>query len=101
MPDLNDRLPRMPSNHTVGGKNEGWIPNIVGELNFLYHRTSTVAGGAFYERSTSQNTTIGTGTYMANYYVAFDASRVWSGYKNNVTNIMARNLCIRFLIKYI
>ena len=91
----------MPSNHTPGVKHEGWVPNIVGELNFLYHRTSTVAGGVFYERSTSQNTIIGTGNFLANYYVGFDASRVWSGYKNNVTNIMARNLTILFIIKYI
>ena len=91
----------MATNHTVGGKNEGWAPNITGELNFLYHRTSTVTAGVFYERSNSINTTIGTGSYMANYYVAFDASRAWAGYNNSVTNIMARNLTILFIIKYI
>ena len=90
----------MATNHTVGGKNAGWAPNIVGDLNFLYHRTSSVADGAFYERSPSTNTTIGTGSYMANYYVSFDASRAWAGYNSGVTSIMAQNLTTLFIIKY-
>lgn len=103
LPNLNDRLPRMPSNHTIGGTNEGWAPDIQGEFQVIFHSDSwsQIASGSFYPKGTPPVAHIGGGNYCLNYTLDFMASRSWTGYNSSVTNIMARNLCMLFIIKYI
>lgn len=103
MPNLNDRLPRMPSNHTIGGTNEGWAPDIQGKFKVIYHlgEWDNIASGAFHPQGDVPSATLDGGSYCGNYTIGFMASRSWNGYNSGVTSIMARNLCVRFLIKYI
>lgn len=103
LPDLNDRLPRMASNHTRGGKNAGWAPNItgVGQASWWFEPACATMTGAFAKDSTTDGRTPNqTGTATGARGFTFDASRVWAGYANGVTSIMAQNLTVLFIIKY-
>lgn len=103
MPNLNDRLPRMPSDHVMGVTNEGWAPDIQGTFKVIYHLNewNNIASGSFQPQGNVPSATLGGGSYCGNYTIGFMASRSSSCYNGNVRNIMARNLCMRFLIKYI
>ena len=103
VPDLNDRLPRMAANHTIGGKNSGWAPNITGtaQADWWFEPACATMTGAFAKDSTKDGRTpnqIGSATGARGF--TFDASRVWGGYVNSVDSIMARNLTMYYCIKY-
>ncbi len=92
----------MATNHTVGGTNEGWAPDIQGKLKVIYHSNSwsEIAEGAFFPTGNPPAANIAGGGYCLNYTLGFKASRSWAGYNSSVTSIMARNLTILFIIKY-
>lgn len=93
----------MPSNHTLGGKNEGWAPDIQGTFKVIYHLNewNNITSGVFQPQDDVPKATLGGGSYCGNYTIGFMASRSSSCYNSSVSNIMARNLCMLFLIKYI
>lgn len=93
----------MATNHTVGGKNSGWAPNItgVGQSSWWFEPACATMTGAFAKDSTTDGRTpnqIGSATGARGF--TFDASRVWDGYANGVTSIMAQNLTVLFIVKY-
>ena len=100
LPDLNDRLPRMASNHTLGGKNSGWVPNISGWIYSIYHKTSQITDGTLFTQYEGQQAGIAGGGFLSNYQIWFDASRVWGGYSSGTQNVMAQNLTMYYIIKY-
>lgn len=91
----------MASNHTVGGTNAGWVPNISGWFETVFHKTSTMTDGTVFTQYEGSSATIAGGSYLSNYRVWFDASRKWGGYNSSVTSVMAQNLTMLFIIKYI
>lgn len=103
LPNLKDRLPRMASGGSMGVTNEGWAPDIQGRFQVIFHSDSwdSIAASAFYPMGSPPVAHIGGGNYCLNYTIGFMASRSWAGYNSNVTHIMARNLCMLFIIKYI
>ena len=102
LPNLNEHLPRMASNHTVGGTNAGWAPNIVGSFKVIFHSGSwdSIATGSFYPTGPAPQAQIAGGSYCNNYTIAFSASRTWAGYNDSVASIMAANVTMLFIIKY-
>ena len=93
----------MATNHTQGGTNEGWAPDITGTFKVIFHSNSwsDIASGSFYPTGTPPAAQIAGGGYCNNYTLAFAASRSAGVYNSSVTNIMARNLTVWFMIKYI
>ena len=89
----------MSNSSDIGVYNTGWVPNVKGWINFLYHNNSTVASGMF-SKVKEVKTTIGAGNYLSEYEVKLDASSVNSIFSDNVTSVFPPNLIMLYIIKY-
>ena len=90
----------MASNHTIGGKSSGWAPNVYGWFDAIYHKTSTITDGTLFTQYEGTQAGIAGGSFLSNYRIWLDASRVWGGYNTSVTSVMAQNLTMYYIVKY-
>ena len=79
----------------------GGLPNITGTFKTVFHGGSwdTIASGVFAPQETPPKSNIGGGSYLNDYTIGFDASRVSSVYGSGATVRPAAvytNWCVKF-----